>query len=233
MLIRGFQKFSLLDYPGKIAAIIFAPGCTFRCPFCYNLELVLGGANLPSFSEKKVLNFLKKRRGKLEGLVVTGGEPTMQNDLPEFLRRVKKIGYAVKLDTNGSNPTMLARLVKQKLIDYVAMDIKTDWENYSRLAPNVEIAKIKKSVNFLKKYGVMGKFRYEFRTTVAPDFVSAQIMEKIGKAIQGAPLYCLQQYRPQKTLQKDLAQKVYSEKVLLNFKKIAEKYAKKVEIRGI
>jgi len=233
MLIRGFQKFSLLDYPGKICAIIFTSGCTLRCPFCYNSELVQEEKNLPIFSVKEILNFLKKRRKKLEGLVVTGGEPTMQADLPKFLAAVKKLNYVVKLDTNGSNPAMLAQLVKQKLVDYAAMDIKTSWENYFRLSPNVEIAKIKASVDFLKKTGAAGKFHYEFRTTVAPDFVDARIMAQIGKIIQGAPFYALQQYWPEKTLREDLTKKVYSQKELLSFKKIAEKYARKVEVRGV
>ncbi|MDP2918583.1 MAG: anaerobic ribonucleoside-triphosphate reductase activating protein [bacterium] len=235
MEIRGFQKFSLLDYPGKIAAIIFTPGCTLRCPFCYNPELVNNDLALPRYAPEKILDFLKERKGKLEGLVITGGEPTMQNDLPDFLSCVKKLGYFVKLDTNGSYPAMLALLVKKRLVDYAAMDIKTAWENYPRLAPNVEIAKIKRSADFLKTVGTehCSVFTYEFRTTVAPDFVDARIMEKIGKVICGAPLYALQQYRPQKTLQKNSGRKVYPEKVLLNLKKIAEKYAKKVEIRGL
>lgn len=231
MDIRGFQKFSLIDYPGRISAIIFTSGCTLRCPFCYNPELVLGDPRLPFFKESEILEFLKKRKGKLEALVITGGEPTLQPDLPKFISRVKKIGYAVKLDTNGSNPEMLEKLIKEKLIDYVACDLKTTWKKYKELKPGVNLDKIKESVYMLKD--LEAKPLYEFRTTVVPRLVNKRTIEMIGRTLQGAKKYVLQQYRPQKTLEKNFDKTVYPLKKLRAFQKIAQKYVKEVEIRGI
>lgn len=232
MQIRGFQKFSLLDYPGKIAAIVFTPGCTFRCPFCYNQELVLNDPSLPVFRERDILDFLKKRRGRLEGLVITGGEPTLQGDLPDFIKKVRKLGYSIKLDTNGSNPEILRRLLSANLLDYVAMDIKTSWEKYQKLSPKVNLERIKESVDLLKKAGKENNLNYEFRTTVVPQLVNTAVIKKIGKVIRGAPKYALQQYLPAKTLDPKFSKKVYPENKLFLFKKIAEEYVKEVEMRG-
>lgn len=231
MDIRGFQKLSLIDYPEKISAIIFTSGCTLRCPFCYNPELVSADPRLPVFSEQEVLEFLKKRKGKLEALVITGGEPTVQTDLPEFISRVKNIGYVVKVDTNGSNPEMLKKLIKKKLVDYVAMDIKTTWKRYKELEPQVSLDKIKESIYILKD--LESKPLYEFRTTVVPKLVNKQTIEMIGRTLQGARKYVLQQYRPQKTLERNFDKTVYPTNKLELFKKIVQKYVKKVEVRGV
>jgi len=231
MKICGFQKFSLIDYPGKISAIIFTPGCTMRCPFCYNPELVNNDPSLPEFSEEKVLSFLEKRKGKLEALTITGGEPTLQPGLGRFIEKVSSLGYAVKLDTNGSNPALLKKLIDKKLLDFVAMDIKTTWKKYKELKPKVDLDQIKESIYFLKD--ARRDLDTEFRTTVVPRLSNAKIIEMIGRTLQGAKKYALQQYRPEKTLQKDFDSTVYPEEKLRVFQKIAKKYVKKVEIRGI
>lgn len=231
MKIRGFQKFSLIDYPDKISAIIFTPGCTMRCPFCYNPELVWNDPKLPDFKEKEVLAFLQKRKGKLEALTITGGEPTLQPDLTRFVRAVKNLGYAVKLDTNGSNPALLRKLIEQKLLDFVAMDIKTTWKNYQQLKPKVDLGKVKESTYLLKDSD--RDLATEFRTTVVPRLIDAKVIEMIGRTLQGAKRYALQQYRPEKTLQKDFDSTVYPEEKLRAFQKIAEKYVEEVEVRGI
>ena len=233
MLIRGLQKFSLLDYPGKIAAIVFTPGCTFRCAFCYNPKLVRGDPSLPIFTEAEVLKFLHKRRGKLEALVVTGGEPTLQTDLPAFVRRVKDLGYLVKLDTNGSNLAMLKGLVQDRIVDYVAMDLKTSWQDYPKVQPTVKLTQIKESIIFLLQGKKPTGFHYEFRTTLFPPLVAEDNFELMVQIIAGAERYALQQYQPLATLSSDLEKMVYPERVIQGFKKIAEKYVGKVEIRGI
>ncbi len=233
MQIRGFQKFSLIDYPEKIAAIIFTPGCTLRCPFCYNPELVVNDPDLPRFPAQEILDFLKKRKGKLEALVITGGEPTLQPDLPEFISRVKKMGYAVKLDTNGTNPEMLGELLDQKLLDYVAMDLKTDWSGYAKLQPQVSVERIKTSVSLILSECEARGVGYEFRTTAVPRLVNAATIRAIGKTIRGAARYALQQYRPQKTLKPNYCPQAYPQSELENFQRIAQTYVSKVELRGI
>lgn len=155
MIIAGLQKTTLIDYPGKIACIIFLAGCNFRCPWCYSAELVLPLkiAKQPRISEEEIFNFLKKRQGMLDGVVLCGGEPTINKELPRFIEKIKGLGYSVKLDTNGSNPRMLKELVGAKLIDYVAMDIKTDEDDavYKNIMiEGITIDNIKESVSFLK-----------------------------------------------------------------------------------
>lgn len=225
------QKFSLLDYPGEVSAIVFTPGCTMRCPFCYNPELVLGDPKLPSFPEENVLNFLAKRKGKLRALVITGGEPTLQPDLPAFVCKVKALGYLVKLDTNGSSPEVLKELIKKKLLDYVAMDLKTTWSRYKKLKPRVNLDNVRESVYLLKE--TENPPLCEFRTTVVPKLVDQETITMIARTLQGARKYVLQQYRPAKTLQPDFDQKVYPEEKLRAFQRIAEKYVREVEVRGI
>lgn len=233
MQIKGFQKFSLLDYPEKICAIVFTPGCTLRCPFCYNPELVANDPGLRVFAEKEILAFLAQRRGKLEGLVITGGEPTLQRDFPNFILAVKALGYLVKVDTNGTQPVMLRRLIAERLVDYIAMDIKTDLKRYPLLKPSVPLARIYQSAKLLSEEAAQQGIAYEFRTTVVPKIVDRKAIENIGKRIQGAERYALQQYRPEKTLQKDYCSRVYSDQELKSLKKIAQRYVKKVELRGI
>jgi len=177
MIIAGLQKLTLIDYPGKLGATIFLAGCNFRCPWCYSSELVLPEKikKQPKIPEKEFFDFLEKRKGILEGIVLCGGEPTINKDLPDFAAKIKKFGYSVKLDTNGSNPKMLRELINKKMIDYVAMDIKAPLGLNSQfpipnfqINPNSQIPKyeneIKKSVELLKN----SRIDFEFRTTVIP-----------------------------------------------------------------
>lgn len=201
MIIGGLQKTSLLDFPEKIAAIVFTMGCNFRCGYCHNPELINGEAKI-----EEVFEFLKTRQGKLDGVVITGGEPCLQKDLPEFIKLVKELGFAVKLDTNGSFPEMLEKVLPD--LDYVAMDIKAPLEKYSQIVNvDVDTSKILKSIEVLKNGGV----DYEFRTTVVKSQLSFEDFEKIGQLIQGAPRYYLQRFEASKILDKSLEnEKTYS-----------------------
>ncbi len=188
---------------------------------------------MPVFTEMEVLKFLGKRKGKLEALAITGGEPTLQADLPSFISRVKDLGYLIKLDTNGSDPVMLKKLVQEKFVDYAAMDLKTSWQDYSKVQPAVELARIKESAAFLLRARKPDGFHYEFRTTLFPPLVRKDNLEEMAKVIAGAEKYALQQYQPLKTLAPDPERKVYRKSVIRGFQKIAEKYVKRVEIRGV
>ena len=191
MKICGFNKTTLLDYPGCVAASFFLGGCNFRCPFCHNGDLVLKSGQMTGYEEKEVLAFLKKRRNVLEGVCITGGEPTLHVELPEFISKIKELGYLVKLDTNGSNPEMLKSLVEEKLIDYVAMDVKAPLAKYEKACGvAVDVEKIKQSVEFLKQ----GEIPYEFRTTVVKELHTGEDILEIGRYLRGASKYFLQSY---------------------------------------
>lgn len=226
--IGGLQKSSLIDYPEKISAIIFTQGCNFRCPYCHNPELIdIKGATASSVAP--ILDFLKTRRGKLDGVVITGGEPTLQKDLPKFIKRIKELGFFVKLDTNGTNPLMIETLLKANLIDYVAMDIKAPIEKYEQVTcSKINTENILKSIELIKNSNI----EYEFRTTVVKSQLTIEDFEKIGKIIKGAKKYYLQKFLPTKTLDESfLNQKTYSDE---EFKAIAEslkKYIKTVDCR--
>ncbi len=204
MKIAGIQKLTLIDYPGKLACTVFLTGCNFRCPFCYNPQLVLPEkiSEFPFLSEKDFFNFLKERKDYLEGVCIGGGEPTMSEDLPQFCQKIKKIGYQIKLDTNGSNPQMLQDLIKRNLVDYVAMDIKAPSEKYPKLigledvSPFSLLGKIEQSIEILKTSNI----DYEFRTTVVPGLLNREDILKIRRWISPAKKYVLQNFRPEKTL---------------------------------
>lgn len=190
MQIVGLQKTTLLDYPGKVAATIFVGGCNFCCPFCHNGDLVKGTYN-EMISEEEVLNFLKKRKGILEGVCITGGEPTLQPDLEDFIVKVKSLGYPVKLDTNGYRPDVLKKLVDNKRIDYVAMDIKSAPDSYGiSCGKEVDIDVINETVNYL----LSDVIEYEFRTTLVEELHSIETIKEIGLWIEGANKYYLQMY---------------------------------------
>ncbi|MBU1102150.1 anaerobic ribonucleoside-triphosphate reductase activating protein [Patescibacteria group bacterium] len=198
MLIGGLQKLTLIDYPGKLAATVFSVGCNFLCPFCHNPELVdpEKSKKQPRIGEAELFDFLVARLGLLEGVCVTGGEPTLQADLPEFIKKIKDLGYLVKLDTNGSSPLMLERVLNDKLVDYVAMDIKVPLEKYKKIVgPAVKLEDIQRSVELTRLAP-----DYEFRTTVLPSLHSAKDILSIGRWLQGAKKYYLQQFRPTKCL---------------------------------
>lgn len=195
MLIAGFNKTTLLDYPGRVAATVFVGGCNFRCPFCHNGGLVLEPLSGEVYSEAEILEFLKKRKNVLKGVCITGGEPTLQADLPEFLSKLKAIGYQVKLDTNGYMPEVLERLLDANLLDYVAMDIKNCRDKYALTAgihsTNFSIDRIERSVSVLKASSIP----YEFRTTVVRELHTLEDMRKIAQWLSGCPRYFLQQYQ--------------------------------------
>ncbi len=197
MEFKGFQKVSLLDYPGKIVAIVFVGGCNFRCGFCYNRDLVLNHQTLPSISEEEVLEYLEKNKDWLDGLEITGGEPTIHPDLPSFLEKVKKLGYSVKLDTNGSNPKMLVELLEKHLVDYVAMDVKAPlvedkYQAVVGIHVNGALGDVEKSIELLR--GSNG-LDYEFRTTVVPGLTSKDDIALITQQIKNAKKYFLQQFK--------------------------------------
>ena len=203
MRLGGLLKFSLIDYPGKVAGVIFTQGCNYRCPFCHNPELVMPGLFHDPLDVEEVFSFLEKRRGQLQGIVVTGGEPTIHLDLPQFLQRIKAMGYLVKLDTNGSCPEMLDALSKAQLVDYWAMDIKSSFENYSRAAGvPVDIGLIRRSAGIIKASGEA----YEFRTTALKDILAAEDVEKIQSFIGcGQPYHCRRANLKSKMLDGSLA----------------------------
>ena len=191
MVIGGLQKMTLLDYPGKIACTVFLPGCNLRCPYCHNSTLVIPEKLTEGFPQEALLDFLQKRQGKLDGVCVTGGEPTIHRDLPELIRKIKNLGFLIKLDTNGSNPGMLETLIREGLIDYVAMDIKNSPEWYEKTCGGISILEpVRKSLELLKS----GVVDYELRTTVCKPLHSAQTMENLGKWIQGARRYFIQNF---------------------------------------
>jgi pyruvate formate lyase activating enzyme len=190
MKIGGFQKTSLLDYPDRISAIVWASGCNFRCPFCYNPSLALGNGNV--FPEEEILSFLSKRKGLVEGVVVTGGEPLMQDDLPVFLTKIKSLGFLVKVDTNGSYPEKLEGLIENHLVDYIAMDVKAPKEKYQQLAGvPVDVSKINASIDLIKKNAP----QYEFRTTFVPTLLTKEDIVEIARWLKGADRYFLQQFK--------------------------------------
>ena len=200
MIIGGLQKTTLIDYPGKLACTVFLAGCNFRCPWCYSAELVLPEKiiNQPRLPEKEFFDFLRERQGLLEGVVICGGEPTVNKELPQFIEKIKNLGYSVKLDTNGSNPDMLKNLIGRKLIDYVAMDIKGHLATYEKImGEGVKLEDIDESVKFLKK----GNVDWEFRTTVVNTVHVKEDFLEIAKWIGGPEVkYYLQDFRPEKTI---------------------------------
>lgn len=192
MDIHGLQKLTLLDYPGKVACTVFLGGCDFRCPFCHNGELVEGPFPPPELDDRALLAFLRKRRGLLDGVCVTGGEPLLRPELPELLARIKELGFSLKLDTNGTHPDRLRRLVEQDLVDYVAMDLKNSPARYAGTAgvPGLDLTPIRDSVSYLLSDAV----DYEFRTTVVREFHDGESFRAIGEWLAGAKRYFLQPF---------------------------------------
>lgn len=229
-MILGIQKTTLIDYPGKIACTVFLGGCNFRCGYCYNRDLVFGNPNLHSKSIEEFASFLDTRKGILEGVCVTGGEPTLCPSLEKLLVMVKEKGFLVKLDTNGTNPQILSGLIEKKLVDYVAMDIKASQEHYETvIGVKRTMELIKESVELLKN----SKIEYEFRTTVIPQIHSYDEMNAIGNWICGARQYYIQNFRKAPTCidQKFSEWPSFSPDELRGFKKIMETYVEKVSIR--
>lgn len=211
MLIGGLQKTTLIDYPDKVAATIFTIGCNFRCGFCYNTEIVKGISRVIPVNE--VLEFLNERKKLLDAVCISGGEPTLHLDLIPFIKKIKNLGYLVKLDTNGTRPQVLEKLIQSKLLDYVAMDIKAPWAKYGQIVSRAfDLPLIKKSVIILKR----GDVAYEFRSTVLPAMHSADDIFQMAKQIEGADKYILQAFRPAQKLvnQKFCEEQSYGKKQL-------------------
>ena len=232
MKVTGIQKLTLLDYPGVVACTVFTAGCNFRCPFCHNAMLVLPEQiDDECLTDDEVFGFLKKRRGVLDGVAVTGGEPLLHADMPEFLARVKELGYKIRLDTNGSNPELLSEIVKNKLVDRVAMDIKNAPEEYARTIglKSFDIAPVERSKEMLLR----GDIDYEFRTTVVKGIHTKESLIGAAKWIEGAKEYYLQQFKDSGNLILPDGLSAYDEKQMHALADAVRDYVPTVEVRGV
>ena len=235
MKLGGLQKHTLIDYPRHIACTVFTVGCNFKCPYCHNPELVLPSLfkkREGDISENELYSFLETRKGLLDGVVITGGEPCIQPDLVKFCYNIKKMGFKIKLDTNGTMPQTIELLLKDKLVDYVAMDIKSNLSTYpAATGADVDLQAVQHSISLIIKNAP----EYEFRTTCVKPLINKEIIKDIGEMIKGAERYILQPCsRNMNVLNPDFFQKqdsFFSEKELLNLKEIAKKFVKKCELR--
>ena len=229
MRIGGFQKISLIDYPEHLSSIIWTPTCNFRCPFCYNKDLVLGNVGL--FSEDEVLQTLKERQGKIEAVVITGGEPTLQKDLKDFIKKIKALNYLVKLDTNGTNPDILETLLNEKLLDYVAMDIKAPKDKYQTLTGvnKSHLKDVESSIEIIKNLAP----DYEFRTTIVPGLLNKDDILSIAQWLSGSRRYILQQFTiPGELIDKNLVKsRPYPREFFDDLKSVIKDYFMSCEIR--
>ena len=228
MTFGGLERCTLIDYPGKVACMVYTIGCNFRCPYCHNPELV-DETTTTRISEDELFAFLDTRTQMLDGVVITGGEPTMHQGLPAFMQQVKARGFLVKLDTNGTDPAMLERLLQGGLVDYVAMDIKSPLRDYSRAVSRpVDTEKIEKSIALL----IAGDIPYEFRTTVVKGILSPEDIEEIGREITGASQYYLQKFIPTKILNPQFIRKTtYSDEEFAAFQTTLKQYVGSCGIR--
>jgi pyruvate formate lyase activating enzyme len=229
MKIGGLQKVSLIDYPGLICATIFLQGCNFKCSYCHNPELVDPRLFQPCIKENEVLDFLNTRKGKLDAVVITGGEPTIHDDLAPFIKKIKKMKFAVKLDTNGSQPQVIKALLDEKLLDFIAMDIKAPLEKYKSVVKvPVNSDLIKDSIKIILK----AKIPHEFRTTIVESQLEEKDIQQIAKLISGANHYVLQKFMPVKVLDKKfLKEKSYPDEKFQEIKKHLENTISSVVVR--
>ncbi len=229
MQIHGLQKMTLLDYPGHVACTVFLGGCDFRCPFCHNYELIDGSAD-PIMGDGDLFAFLEKRRGLLDAVAVTGGEPCLHPGLPELLRRCREMGFGTKLDTNGYHPEMLRKLLEENLVDYVAMDIKNSPEKYALTCglEKIDLSPVCTSIELLKE----GRCDYEFRTTVVNELHEAEDFDKIGIMIAGAKRYFLQVFTDRESVPFE-GLSAPSRQDMLRYAEIAQKYVPDTQLRGI
>ncbi len=230
MKIHGFQKMTLLDFPGKVACTVFTGGCNLRCPFCHNASLVTDIDGETEIKASYILDFLSKRHGLLDGVAITGGEPLLQPDIEDFIKSIKGMGFAVKLDTNGTFPEKLKYLVNNKLVDYVAMDIKNSPEKYAMTSglEYLDFSKIKESIDFL----IEGNVDYEFRTTVVSEFHNVNDFSEIGNIIKGAKKYFLQNFVDSGNLIGENLHPVSKDSLTEIEEKIGQ-FIENVKIRGI
>ena len=231
MIVSGLQKLTLLDYPGKVACTVFTGGCNFRCPFCHNASLVLPQRFSQELPEEEILAFLKKRCGMLDGVAVTGGEPLLHKDIGLFLRKVRDLGYKIKLDTNGSFPDRLEALIRDGLVDRVAMDIKNSPALYSVTAgiPALDIAPIEKSRDML----LSGAVEAEFRTTVVKGLHTRESLIETAKWIAGASEYYLQQFKDSGDILSSSGLSAFDREEMLSLAEAVRPYVPSVQIRGI
>lgn len=231
MKIKGFIKTTFIDYPGKIASMVFLPGCNFRCSFCFNPELIFDSEKIKDIDEKEIFDYLEKQKKWIDGLVISGGEPCLHKDLPEFIRKVKSMGYLVRIYTNGTNPEMLRKLIDEKLIDSIAMDIKASLneESYEKITCTKGLVEnVKKSISLIIGSGI----EYEFRTTVVPSIHSEKDIEEIAKSIKGADLLVLQKFLPENALDAKLKKlKTQSDEEMEKLANITRKYVKDIKWR--
>ena len=229
MKISGLEKMSLVDYDGLVAATVFTAGCNFKCGFCHNSPLVLSYENLPTIPEDDILSYLSKRKGVLDGLCISGGEPTLQKDLPLFCEKVKTLGYKIKLDTNGTNPDVIKSLNENGLCDYFAMDIKNDLTGYASIIgfDKFDTSKVEKSVD----YFLSGKADYEFRTTLIKEHHEKENIVHIGKWIKGANKYFLQKFKDGDSCISSGLNEVSTD-TAAEFKDILSNYIERVYLRG-
>jgi len=225
----GLQRLSLIDYPGKLCATIFTAGCNFRCPYCYNEDIVLDYPAMPKMPEDKIIEFLHPRLGFLDGVCVTGGEPTIHRELPKFLGRLKSIGSLVKLDTNGSRPKALAYVMEKGLVNYIALDVKVPLDRYEETVRyRVKPEGLKETIKLIRRSGV----DHEFRTTVVPGLLDGDDLEEIAMTLAGSKRYVLQQFRPGKTLCPDFKDvKPYSEAEMRQFRDRVAPYFAETKLR--
>lgn len=232
MEIKGFIETSLIDWDGKLVSVFFLPGCNFRCPFCHNHQLWKEPQKVETVPWQRVSGFLKGKKGWIDGVVITGGEPTVHQDLPEFIGSLREMGLLIKLDTNGANPEMLQSLIDKKLVDYVAMDLKATLDTiYSQAAgTKVNLDDIRRSIEIL----MTGKTDYEFRTTLVPLFHGLENVRQMGKSIKGAKKWVLQQFVPQNS-ETSMLKHVwpYAEEYLVKMQQEGSKWVESCILRGI
>ena len=230
MIFHGFQKMTVLDFPEKVACTLFTAGCNFRCPFCHNALLVTEIDNQYIYQPEEILAYLQKRRGILDGVCVTGGEPLMHPDLGDFLRSVKELGYAVKVDTNGSYPDRLRALVESGVVDYIAMDIKNCQEKYGETIgiPSFDLSPVEESVRYLQS----GAIPFEFRTTIVREFHTVGDVAAIADWISGAPKYFLQNFKESDHMI-GAGLHAHDEETLREMQKVAQRKVPAASLRGI
>jgi pyruvate formate lyase activating enzyme len=230
MKIGGFQKTSLLDYPDRISAIVWTSGCNFRCPFCYNKNLALGTAEL--FPQEEILSFLSKRKALLEGVVISGGEPLLHDDIVDFVKKIKNLRLLVKIDTNGTFPERLSELLEQQLVDYVAMDVKAPKKKYPQLTGvSTDLSKIEASIDLLKTKAPA----YEFKTTFIPGLLTKEDIIEIAQWLKGADTYYLQQFKINRPLLSSTLEATipYPREYLLDTLKEIKPFFKRCTVRGV
>ncbi len=230
MLIGGFLPFSTIDFPGDVSSVIFTQGCNLRCPYCHNPELIPLKTEI-KLNSLEILKTLEERKILVDAVVVSGGEPTIQKDLPEFLVRLKTSGFRVKLDTNASNPEMLSRVVFDGAVDFISMDVKTSPKKYSQMVGTFfDFSWIKKTIDIFEK----ASLEYELRTTAVPGIVEKEDIDEIGKEIGGDRTFVIQQFNPSKTLDQSIGKtKPYDNKMILELLEIAETRFSRVKARGL